>query len=60
MIIRKFILEQVNIFYDMSLNIISFVFKTDQLNVGLRWLPVFYGVTIMINVFSTLLSAPPR
>ncbi len=60
MIIRKFILEQVNFFYDMSLNIISFVFKTDQLNVGLRWLPVFYGVTIMINVFSTLLSAPPR
>jgi hypothetical protein len=60
MIIRKFILEQVNIFYDMTLNIISFVFKADQLNVGLRWLPVFYGVTIMINVFSTLLSAPPR
>ncbi|CAF0835241.1 unnamed protein product [Rotaria sordida] len=31
----------------------------DQLTVGLRWLPVFYGVTIMINFFSILLSAPP-
>ncbi|CAM4826199.1 unnamed protein product [Rotaria magnacalcarata] len=33
--------------------------STDQLRVGLRWLPVFYSVTIMINVFSILLSAPP-
>lgn len=33
--------------------------QEDQLNVGLRWLPVFYAVTIMINVFSILLSAPP-
>ncbi|CAF0825488.1 unnamed protein product [Adineta ricciae] len=33
--------------------------QNDQLRVGLRWLPVFYGVTIMINVFSILLSAPP-
>ncbi|CAF3403740.1 unnamed protein product [Rotaria sp. Silwood1] len=33
--------------------------RPDQLTVGLRWLPVFYGITIMINVFSILLSAPP-
>ncbi|CAF3355573.1 unnamed protein product [Rotaria socialis] len=33
--------------------------STDQLRIGLRWLPVFYSVTIMINVFSILLSAPP-
>ncbi|CAF2816580.1 unnamed protein product [Rotaria sp. Silwood2] len=31
----------------------------DQLTVGLRWLPFFYGLTIMINFFSILLSAPP-
>jgi len=33
--------------------------KTDQLNVGLRWLPVFYSLTMMINVFSIIHSAPP-
>ncbi|CAF0754166.1 unnamed protein product [Adineta steineri] len=33
--------------------------KPEHLKVGLRWLPVFYSVTIMINVFSILLSAPP-
>lgn len=42
-------------------DVFSFFFwKADQLTVSLRWLPVFYGVTIMINVFSILLSAPPR
>ncbi|CAF1062649.1 unnamed protein product [Rotaria sordida] len=33
--------------------------QSDQMNVALRWLPVFYAVTIMINVFSILHSAPP-
>lgn len=33
--------------------------KKDQLNVGLRWLPVFYSITMMINVFSIIHSAPP-
>ncbi len=59
-LIRKFILEKVKIFYNIKLNIIASDFKTNQLNIGLRWLPVFYAVTIMINVFSILLSAPPR
>ena len=61
-VIRRFILEQVNIGrsaleHNLSSNIHS---KREQLNIGLRWLPVFYSVTIMINVFSILLSAPPR
>jgi len=29
------------------------------MNIGLRWLPVFYGATIMLNVFSIIHSAPP-
>ncbi len=29
------------------------------MNIGLRWLPVFYSATIMINVFSIIHSAPP-
>ncbi|CAF2986136.1 unnamed protein product [Rotaria sp. Silwood2] len=33
--------------------------QSNQMNVALRWLPVFYGVTIMINVFSIIHSAPP-
>ena len=42
-------------------DVFSFSFwKADQLTVALRWLPIFYAVTIMINVFSILLSAPPR
>ncbi|CAF4373300.1 unnamed protein product, partial [Adineta steineri] len=35
------------------------IISPEHLKVGLRWLPVFYSVTIMINVFSILLSAPP-
>ncbi|CAF3410064.1 unnamed protein product [Rotaria sp. Silwood1] len=33
--------------------------RSNQMDVALRWLPVFYGVTIMINVFSIIHSAPP-
>jgi sodium-dependent phosphate transporter len=33
--------------------------QPDQMNVGLRWLPFFYGATIMLNVFSIIHSAPP-
>lgn len=33
--------------------------REDHLTVGLRWLPIFYGATIMINVFSIIHSAPP-
>ena len=29
------------------------------MNIGLRWLPLFYSVTIMLNVFSIIHSAPP-
>ena len=59
-VIRRFILEQVtNLILD-KIYVVFFLFKPDQLKVGLRWLPVFYSVTIMINTFSIFLSAPPR
>jgi hypothetical protein len=58
-IIRRFILQRVKNVLENKIKYTSF-FKTDQLNVGLRWLPFFYAITIMINVFSILLSAPPR
>ncbi|CAF3474902.1 unnamed protein product [Rotaria socialis] len=33
--------------------------KENSMTVGLCWLPIFYGVTIMLNVFSIIHSAPP-
>ena len=60
-LIRKFILDKVNRGFFRLLRRSSIVsLQEDQLTLALRWLPVFYGVTIMINVFSILLSAPPR
>ncbi|CAF1028153.1 unnamed protein product [Adineta steineri] len=49
-----------------TISVVFFIFirkfileKSDHLNVGLAWLPWFYGGTIMINVFSIIHSAPP-
>jgi hypothetical protein len=58
--------DYTKIYSSKSKFIISFVcliqiktFQTDQMTVGLRWLPLFYAITIMINVFSIIHSAPP-
>ena len=61
MFIRKFILQQVNstgMFHSKKKQEFVLV-QNDQLNIGLRWLPLFYGATIMLNVFSIIHSAPP-